>query len=351
MAGRVLILTRTNDDHADHVADLLARRDAEVLVFDPGRFPTQAGLSVSVTADGTARQTLAVDGREMTLDGLSAVWFRRPNEPAPHQDLTDEAARVYVQDECATFAADVWDQLECRAVPAPRTVTWRATRKARQLIEAGRLGFEVPPTLVTTDPDEFLDFYAAHDGRIITKAFGQLSAHHMDEDFGRFTELVGTRDVGFAAGLRRCPIIAQPYVPKAVELRVTVVGSRLFAAEIHSQESNRARIDWRRHDLRMTPHRVHHLPDTTAELCLALVRRLGLCYGAIDLIHTPDGRYLFLEINPSGQYLWIEQATGLPISAALCDVLLGLDVAPPSPPYRLEADDDDATRSAARGRP
>jgi glutathione synthase/RimK-type ligase-like ATP-grasp enzyme len=52
------------------------------------------------------------------------------------------------------------------------------------------------------------------------------------------------------------------------------------------------------------------------------VERLGLCYGAIDMVLTPDGRYVFLEINPNGQYLWIEEAAGLPISDAICDLLM-----------------------------
>ena len=52
-----------------------------------------------------------------------------------------------------------------------------------------------------------------------------------------------------------------------------------------------------------------------------MTRRLGLCYGAIDLVLTPGGDYVFLEINPSGQYLWVERATGLPLTAAICDYL------------------------------
>lgn len=49
---------------------------------------------------------------------------------------------------------------------------------------------------------------------------------------------------------------------------------------------------------------------------------MGLCYGAIDMVVTPDERYVFIEINPNGQYLWVEQATGLPISDAICDLLI-----------------------------
>ena len=70
-----------------------------------------------------------------------------------------------------------------------------------------------------------------------------------------------------------------------------------------------------------TPHFPHALPPEVQERCVRLVERLELCYGAIDMILTPDGRYVFIETNPSGQYIWIENETGLPISAAICDFL------------------------------
>jgi glutathione synthase/RimK-type ligase-like ATP-grasp enzyme len=118
-------------------------------------------------------------------------------------------------------------------------------------------------------------------------------------------------------------MIFQAYVPKRLEVRVTVVGSAIFPAEIHSQQTHRTRHDWRRYDHGETPYLPHALPGHVAERCLRLVAELGLCYGAIDLVLTPDGRYVFLEINPNGQYLWIEHATGMPISGAVCDLLLG----------------------------
>jgi glutathione synthase/RimK-type ligase-like ATP-grasp enzyme len=210
-------------------------------------------------------------------------------------------------------------------VPAASEISRAAAQKVSQLAAACRLGFQIPPTLVTTDPDELLDFYCAHDGKIVTKVIEQLSLHHQDEGFFRLTEWVSTRDLGYAGAIRLCPVIVQPYVPKAFEVRVTVVGGAVFAAEIHSQASNRARLDWRSYDRSSAPHRVHSLPPEMAARCRGLVDQLGLCYGALDLIVTPDGRYVFLELNPQGQYLWIEEATGLPISEALCDLLLGRD--------------------------
>jgi glutathione synthase/RimK-type ligase-like ATP-grasp enzyme len=102
-----------------------------------------------------------------------------------------------------------------------------------------------------------------------------------------------------------------------------VVGKRVFAAEIHSQVSNRTRFDWRRYDLRTTPHRPHELPPDVARRCIELTAQLRLAYAAIDLILTPDDRYVFLELNSAGEYGWIEDLTGLPISQAIADYLLG----------------------------
>lgn len=328
MGAHVLLLTRDDDVPARHLARRLAARGADAVMFDPGGFPTSATLSATLASDGTARRRLVAGGRAIDLEALTAVWIGRPAEPVPSPEIVDPIMRTYVRHECAAFADDLWRSLPCRAVPATADVTRSAAHKLSQLIAAAQLGFEIPPTVVTTDPDELLDFYCAHDGRIITKVIEQLSFHHQEEGFFRLTELVTTRDLGHADAIRLCPVIAQPYVPKAFEVRAIVVGSQVFAVEIHSQGSNRARIDWRSYDPRSTPHRVHSLPAELATRCLRLVGQLGLGYGAIDLIVTPDGRYVFLELNPTGQYLWLEEATGLPISEALCDLLLGHDAVP-----------------------
>ncbi|HWN70612.1 MAG TPA: hypothetical protein VNM90_23390, partial [Haliangium sp.] len=127
------------------------------------------------------------------------------------------------------------------------------------------------------------------------------------------------------------PVLFQARVPKQVELRITVAGESVLAAEIHSQSTKRTQIDWRHYDQGHTPYRAHALPDEIRRACLALVARLGLRFGAIDMIVTPDDRYVFLEINPSGQWMWIENETGLPISDAVCDTLLGASTRPGAP--------------------
>jgi glutathione synthase/RimK-type ligase-like ATP-grasp enzyme len=207
-------------------------------------------------------------------------------------------------------------------MPAPPAVDQQAHLKAAQLDVARALGFELPPTLITNSPADFLDFYRAHNGNVVSKLAGGAFFRSLATSFARYTEVVSKRDVGYAYTVRYCPAIFQAYVPKRVELRITVVGRRVFAVEIHSQVSNHTRHDWRRYDMAETPHMAHDLPSGVEQRCVQLVEQLGLCYGAIDMVVTPDGRYVFLEINPNGQYLWIEEATGLPISDAICDLLM-----------------------------
>src|SRR5262249_179757 len=110
-------------------------------------------------------------------------------------------------------------------------------------------GFELPPTLVTNSPTDFLEFYREHNGDLISKLAGLTFFDAFGTKFGRYTELVSRRDVAYARGVRFCPIIFQAYVPKRLELRITVVGDQVFPAEIHSQHTNHTRHDWRRYDL------------------------------------------------------------------------------------------------------
>jgi glutathione synthase/RimK-type ligase-like ATP-grasp enzyme len=318
----ILILTEEVDPHADQVIEVLRQRGAEWVRFNPGKFPARAEIAVACEATGPVRRRLWMEGETLDLDRVTAVWYRRPRPPESHEAITDERVREYVAEECRFTLNDLWHTLDCRWVPAPPSVIRRAECKAAQLQLAGALGFELPPTLLTNNPEAFLDFYRRHNGEVISKLAGPAFIRSFGEQFVRYTEVVSRRDLGYADSVRYCPVLFQAYVPKKMELRVTVVGEQVFAAEIHSQESNHTRHDWRRYDWYQTRYLPHDLPREVKRRCLQLVERLGLCFGAIDLIQTPDGRYVFLEINPNGQYLWIEQQTGLPISEAVGEVLM-----------------------------
>jgi glutathione synthase/RimK-type ligase-like ATP-grasp enzyme len=318
----ILILTGDTDPHADLVIEALRQRGAEWVRFNPARFPSGAEIAFSCTAAGQVRSLLRAGEETVDLDRVTAVWYRRPEPPEPHAEITDPGMREYVTEECRFTLNDLWETLDCRWVPALPSVIRRAEFKAAQLKVAGTLGFELPPTLLTNSPEALLEFYRRHDTDVISKLAGPSFIASFGDQLVRYTDVVSRRDIGYARSVRYCPVLFQAYVPKRVELRVTVVGQTVLAAEIHSQASNHTRHDWRRYDWYQTTYLPHELPREVERRCLELVERLGLSYGAIDLVLTPDDRYVFLEINPNGQYLWIENETGLPISAAVCDLLI-----------------------------
>ena len=118
--------------------------------------------------------------------------------------------------------------------------------------------------------------------------------------------------------IRACPSIWQQQIPKRVEIRATVLGNEVLAAEIHSQQSERSRHGWRNYDFENTPYLQHELPEDVRVKCVRLLRELRLLYVAIDLILTDAGEYYFLEINPFGQWAWIQDLCGLPLAQAHC---------------------------------
>ena len=141
--------------------------------------------------------------------------------------------------------------------------------------------------------------------------------------------MVGAAEYALLDQVAVAPVIFQEFVPAEVDLRVTVVGEELFAAAIHSQELPYA-LDFR---LFLETGSGVRMSATAAAATrwktglLRLLKHAGLRYGAIDMRRTPDGRYVFLEVNPAGQWRFVEEVTGQPITAAMAGLLTDLDKA------------------------
>lgn len=319
----LLILTEPGDTHADVACKILDSRQYPYTRLDPAHFPVSLRVSayISHTRPQVALRNIA-SGHSIDLRSVATVWYRRPGQATSDPVLREQRYREGIDEENHNFLQDLWQSTNCRWVPgSPGTL--RDAEKLYQLTLASELGFTVPDTLVSNDPDDVLAFYTLHAGRIISKraAFSRLNEHA--DHFYRYTERMSRRDLGYVDAVRFCPMIFQAYVPKAFELRITVVGDNIFAAEIYSQESNHTRHDWRRYDHYRMRYGVHDLPNEVGRLCRLLTKSMNLTFGAIDMIVTPAGEYVFLEINANGQYLWIEKQTGLPITSAIVDLLIG----------------------------
>jgi glutathione synthase/RimK-type ligase-like ATP-grasp enzyme len=185
-----------------------------------------------------------------------------------------------------------------------------------------RAGLVIPRTLMSNDPERIRRFLAAHRGRTIYKPFFPAQWEQGDRVALLMTNEVRLEDLPSAAVLRLTPGIFQEKVEKAHELRVTILGEHVVTARLLSQESEATRLDWRAGagKIRVEPDR---LPDEVERACLRLMRSLGIVFGCFDFIVTPEGEHVFLEVNPAGQFLWVEEACpDLPLLAPFVDFLL-----------------------------
>ena len=306
----ILVLTCLDDPTADMVINHLNERGAYVARFDPGaEFPADAELSAWL-GGCRARGILTTRSRRVVLEQVRGVYYRRPT---PY--LSDQPSQVerFVGTQSRFGLGGILSALPCLYVSHPWAIT-AAEHKPLQLATARRIGFEVPVTLITNRVGDARAFAAEH-GPIVYKP---LRATPYTDPNGEpttiWTAQVQSDDLDDTIG--GAAHLFQVRVDKVADLRVTVVGERVFCVRVDSEL-----LDWRQNYDRLS-YVVIEPPSGLAERCLAYVGALGLRFGAFDFALTGEGVPVFLECNPNGQWAWLEDATGLPIAAAIADLLL-----------------------------
>jgi glutathione synthase/RimK-type ligase-like ATP-grasp enzyme len=306
------------------VAEAVRERGGRAFRFDTDRFPSEIGLAARYGPGGAERLALFAGEEEIDLAGVTAVWHRRLHVAGRLPREMDAQLRAAAAGEARATVMGMLAALEVFRLDPEERIR-HAGHKQLQLRLAREAGLEVPRTLITNDPASVRDFAASCRGPVVTKMMSSFAVH---DAAGRehvvFTNEVTAADLADLEGLRLCPMTFQERVEKAAELRVTVVGRKVFTASVDSQASPAAADDWRRDGLGLVEAwEADELPREIEAALLRLMDTCGLNYGAADFIRTPDGRHVFLEVNPAGEFFWLERRPGLPISAAIADLLLG----------------------------
>lgn len=317
----ILIVTNEKDYTADYLILELHRRGIPFFRFNTERFPSKTSVTIRVAGNGSEGEIRSGD-RCIALDEVTSVWYRRPVPCEPPETITDPFARKYVEAESTALVTGLRYLLDSFWVSHPDNLRI-AESKLHQLRVASAIGMTIPETLVTNRPDDALRFYEGQAGGVICKPqeFNQLVR---DDSVGLiYTNFVRPKHAKEFDKIEYSPTLFQPCIPKQIELRVTVVGTQVFAVALHSQEVLEARDDWRRANPDELSYELHSLPHDVSQCCVQLVQTLGLSFGAIDMIVTPEGRYVFLEINPNGQWAWLEfVCPNVSIRSALVDLLV-----------------------------
>jgi hypothetical protein len=311
----ILIVTNREDYTADFLILELQRRSLSFFRFNTEDFPSRISLTWSPNTSAGHFDT--PKGR-VHLSDIQSAWFRRPVPPRAPPELHDPSDARFAELESQAALEGVLTCIDCFWVSHPDNVR-RAERKPFQLATAQQLGFHIPETVLTSDPGTAQDFLA--EGDSVYKPLRSSRLERADSVRLIYTSRLTPGNVPDFATVSLAPCLFQQLIPKAVDVRVTVVGEAAFAVAIHSQEHPRSIDDWRREGIGLR-HEMHSLPGDIAQKCIRLVTALGLAFGAIDLVLTPEGEYVFLEINPNGQWAWLQQlCPALPLRETLADLL------------------------------
>lgn len=306
----ILIVTSKRDLTSDFVVLELQRKGLAYFRLNTedlpkGTFYCQPGLNDSWHFD--------LEGVSLDLSQVKAAYFRRPGAPETLLDVA-EAEQAYSAGEWQAVLQSMYWAIGNRWLSAPHAIAL-AEDKIRQLAAARQFGFLIPQTLIGNSPTAAAAFAA--EGGVVGKPLRNAVLKGSPADKIAFTSRIQINDQTDPLSIKACPLIIQREVKKRYDVRATVVGEMVFAATIDSQAHPETEVDWRRSSTPDLVHSSYALPEDIARKCVALTRSLGLRFGAIDFVLDLDGQLWFLEINPNGQWAWIETRTGHPIAAAI----------------------------------
>jgi glutathione synthase/RimK-type ligase-like ATP-grasp enzyme len=351
----ILFLTVPGDSHTEAVREKLNRMGIPSRAYCLSEFPTNSLINIDFK-EGQSDWTFKTDQGDFNTAELSGIWIRRPASARPARQLKP-AVRAYVRNESKELFNSLYDYASHAVWLSRPDKMIAAERKAYQFKLANDIGFRFPHTALGNDPAEskrFIERYQTVILKALDRPFVDLDLNFFEKlkkkiyDFRNrkvledyeglldYEEVVSYKIRASSMSQRLhqkdalalvdqiplCPVILQEYIEKKLELRITVVGDKVFPCAIYSQESTNLenKIDWR-HDPYANKHEAFTLPPDIERKCVEIVKQLGLQYAALDMILTPEGEYIFLEANANGAWLWIQDLTGMPIAEAIADLL------------------------------
>ncbi|MEU1694328.1 ATP-grasp ribosomal peptide maturase [Streptomyces hirsutus] len=305
----VLVVTNLDDPTTDLVIDELHDRGVPVVRFDSGDFPATLSIAATLTSNGL-EGTLTTPTRTADLSRVRSLYYRRPSGFAfPHLD--GQTARFALTQARYGLGGVMASLPGCRYVNHPHRIG-DAEFKPSGLAAAAACGFRLPPTAITSCPVAARAFVKTHgpvlykplstplyriDGVSCTVEVREVTADEIDD------AVTGTAH------------LFQRRIDKTGDVRVTVIGDRVFCVRIDSDL-----LDWRTDYTRLR-YSVVQPPPGVSESLRAYLAHFRLVFGAFDFAVDHQGQWWFLECNPSGQWAWLEPETGLPMVAAMADLL------------------------------
>lgn len=314
----ILILSDKFDKHTDLVCQKIELSNNNHFRFD---LDTES-LKKSYINFSDGLWNIQQNGIEVSSSSIEKVWVRRPFVELTLEEasLNEPGFKIW-RGEWNKTLLGLYNSLKSVDWLNPLSKSYQAENKYLQMDKAKEVGFLLPPILISNKKTELCKFIDTYD-EVVLKLMNQEFYKDTDGSFkGVYVNKVSKQDINGFSDTEENPIVLQAYVHKDYEVRYTVVNKDHHACQIQSQKSKIASTDWRRYDIPNTPHYSIEPPKHIREKVNNFMELLELKFGALDFIVTPAGEWYFLEINTMGQWLWIEDLTGMSISDSIVKYL------------------------------
>jgi len=317
----ILFITNRNDITSDYLINKLNKRN-----IDYYRLNTDDLISnVQVNFDFDKEEFNIIDNKKeknINVKEVKSVYYRRPRLPNIESLSLSKSELNFVLNEITFLLEGLYKILRNRFWISPVFSIREAENKIYQLMMAKELGFKIPSSLISTNENEAKSFIARNDYDCIVKSIKSGFIADSDNPKIIFTSRLGKEQLGSLARINKCPTYFQERIEKKADIRATIVGEKVFAAKINSQLLEETKTDWRKGPSHELSYENFELGEEFLIKSVNLVKLLGLNFGAIDFILDKKGDLTFLEINPNGQWVWIEERLGLNISEELIKLLV-----------------------------
>ena len=315
---KVLIITNKSDITSDFIVKRLKEKKIDFYRFNTEEFTK----SVKISLDFSLNTFLLIDSitnKKYDLKDFSSVYYRRPEIPSIKENELTSGEYNFFRNELFYMLEGVYKLLRNAYWISPIYSIREAENKIYQLDVAKSLGFEIPNSIVSNSFEKINNFYQENDDDCIIKPIKSGLIEDDLESKVVFTSILKSISKR-KKSIELCPNYLQSHISKKSDIRVIMVGDCVFATLIDSQVNNSTLTDWRKGEQSLK-HTKIELPNDIKTKCISLLKILKLRFGAVDFILDKNNNYIFLEINPNGQWAWIESQIGYDISNEIVKLL------------------------------
>lgn len=320
----LLVITNQTDLACDYLIVKLKEKKIPFYRLNTEEFGSEITAHLFPSNRDSKWKITSNSGLVIEEKNVTGVIFRQPKLPQLNELVKEEEVN-FANRENSEQLRSLWRLMDPTKWLNHPTNLWKASNKADQLQYAAEIGFKIPNTCITYDIEEIKNFHKEKKTDLICKSVKHGYFENDETIYLAPTRTLSEADILTIDSFAPSPMIIQEKIPKIYDIRVTIIDNNVYSTLIHSQSHKETEVDWRVWDLYNfdLKHEKTTLPTRISELCLQLNRHYNLRYSAIDLIFSTDQEFFFLELNPNGQWAWIESKVGFPIRDSIIQALMG----------------------------